>query len=385
MSELPALLASAAALRRQQRAFLLATVVNTRGSAYRRPGARLILDESGATAGSVSAGCLEADLARRGWWRTSGRAAVLLTYDANAEDELGWGLGVGCNGVIELMLERVAPDAPDPLAFHAACLAAERPGVLATLHHAGSSAAPFSRLSLDAGGEVVTTLPGGEARDWLLAEARDALRRGHTRPASSPDGALRALIEVIAPPPALFLFGTHPDAVPVAALARSLGWRVAVCAPQERWETRQRFADVETPLLRQPDEIRAAVDACHQPAAVVMNHDVDRDRLVLGALLRSKARYIGVLGPRRRTDQMLDDLARAAPVPLRDRQRIHAPIGLAIGAETPHEIALAIVAEVKATLSGASGCFLRDQPTIHATPTAAAEAPATAPAARAAE
>ncbi|RYE90736.1 MAG: XdhC family protein, partial [Myxococcales bacterium] len=222
MSELRALLASSSALRQAGRPFLLATVVGVQGSSYRRPGARMILADDAVVAGSVSAGCLEADLVRRGWWRTDGRAAALVTYDSvSSDDDLGWGLGLGCNGVVELLLERSDAGLPDPLAWHARCLAAERSGCLVTVVRSDDPAlvAP-ARLALDHEGRVVEgaalvgpdaegaalggpdgeradragspVIPAGAAREWLLAQARRALGDGVTRAVRSPDGSIGA-------------------------------------------------------------------------------------------------------------------------------------------------------------------------------------------------
>lgn len=364
MSEIRSLLSASGSLRRAGRPFVLATVVGVRGSSYRRPGARMILADDAVQAGSVSAGCLEADLVRRGWWRTAQQDAAVVTYDSTTpDDELGWGLGLGCNGVVELLLERVTSDGLDPLAWHRRWLGDEQAGALVTVVRSERrGVAVATRLALGADGSVDSSVGPGATRDWLVDQARLALDEGATRAVVSPDGTLGALVEAIVPPPSLFVFGTHPDAVAVARQGLALGWRVVVAADQARWETRQRFADMDVTVLRDPAAITAAVDACARPVAVVMSHDFDRDRLVLGSLLGSSARYIGVLGPRRRTEQLLttpDAAGRASG--LDGLERLHAPAGLHLGAETPAEIALAIVAEAQSVLSGTSGCALRDR------------------------
>jgi CTP:molybdopterin cytidylyltransferase MocA len=184
---------------------------------------------------------------------------------------------------------------------------------------------------------------------------------------------LDALIEGIAPPPHLFVFGSGHDALPVVQLAKSLGWSVTVVDPKGRFASRARFAVADRVVTADFDALRTAIDACARPLAVIMSHDYDADRDALGALLPTRAMYIGVLGPRRRTERMLAELARGAkalvPLSERDHARLHAPVGLALGSETPQEIALSIVAEAQAAVTGSTVASLRDRVTpIHDRP-----------------
>jgi CTP:molybdopterin cytidylyltransferase MocA len=166
-----------------------------------------------------------------------------------------------------------------------------------------------------------------------------------------------ALVETIAPPPQLFVVGTNHDAQPLVALARTMGWTVTVCDTIGRHAGR-----FDGALIGPPASIRAAVDAAHDAQVVLMTHDYDRDRDLLRELLGCRARYLGVLGPTHRTDRILRELGVDPAV----RHGLFAPVGLDLGAETPHEIALAIVAEIQATLRGARAGSLRDRSTgIH--------------------
>jgi xanthine/CO dehydrogenase XdhC/CoxF family maturation factor len=157
-------------------------------------------------------------------------------------------------------------------------------------------------------------------------------------------------------PPHLFVFGDGPDALPLVTLARTLGWTVTVVQTRARFENLARFVSADHVLTGPPARIAAQVDAADCPLAVVMTHDAGHDREALDMLLLSRARYIGLVGPRHRADDMLVTPDRTGH-PLRapiGRGRVHAPAGLAIGAETPAEIALAILAEAKAVLAGVS-------------------------------
>jgi xanthine/CO dehydrogenase XdhC/CoxF family maturation factor len=162
-----------------------------------------------------------------------------------------------------------------------------------------------------------------------------------------------ALAEWLRPPPHLFLFGAGPDVVPVVALARGLGWTVSVWDPRARPQSRMRFAAAGHVHTRALVGVRVPIDASHCPLAVVMSHDREVDRRALEMLIASRARYIGVLGPRRRTDRLLAELARTGVDMAAAAPRLHAPVGLAIGAETPDEIALSIVAQAQAVAAGA--------------------------------
>jgi xanthine/CO dehydrogenase XdhC/CoxF family maturation factor len=192
---------------------------------------------------------------------------------------------------------------------------------------------------------------------------------------------LEALIEVIVPPPHLWIFGAGPDAVPLLVAGRALGWTTSLCDSQVRWQTRQRFMRADHLHLGPIERAVAACGAGEQSFALVMSHDYERDREAVGALLATRTRYIGVLGPRLRTLRIFDDLQRTGRSTTEaDLRRIHAPMGLDLGAETPEEIALAVVAEIQAIRSGARAGFLRDQSgRIHTTDRQVATAMATSP------
>ncbi len=367
MCETKALLDSVARLRRADQPFLVATVVRVRGSAYRRPGARMLLTEDRWIAGSVSGGCLEGDVVRRGWWRTRDGEPQIVTYDATLQDDGGWGFGLGCNGVVDVLLERGGRlDHVDPFAFVEGCDATQRRGALATVI---GRVALGGRVAVRADGLVESDIADAELRAAVEAECRDVLAEGETRVATCRvRGAdVDVLVELARPPLRLFVLGTGHDAVPLVALARALGWEPVVCEPRLRSTTRERFgAHV---LVANDDEVAVRIDSSDRAAAVVMAHDYERDRVALKMLRATRAEYIGVLGPKRRTLRMLAELGMAD-----DDPRLHAPVGLEIGAETPAEIALAIAAEVQSAVTRRSGASLRERPTsIHARHADAAE------------
>lgn len=314
MSELLQLVRAARALRARGEPFAVATVIAVRGSSYRRPGARMILTRERWIEGSVSGGCVEGDLVRKLGFRMQGERPVVVTYDP--EDG-----ALGCNGAVDVLVEMASDSPADPLVFAERCIREQRRGTIATVVRGAH-----------VGAHVAWTEDGPEPASLDLADM---------------------FVEPILPPPRLFVLGGAHDALPVVTLARSIGWETFVCVPHLRPSVRERFAehDVVTPL----ESAARLVAASDRPLAVLMNHDLDADVRGLAMLLRSRVSYIGVLGPRARTERLLE-AARAS-----SDERVHAPVGLAIGAETPAEIALAIVAEARASLANASGRSLRER------------------------
>jgi xanthine/CO dehydrogenase XdhC/CoxF family maturation factor len=360
MTETHAITQALKRLRGEQIRYLVATVVHVSGSSYRRPGARMIIGEDGSITGGISAGCLEAALVRTAWWRMRASDAVLVKYDSTSDDEeVGWGSGFGCNGVVEVLLEREHGASEAGLDFIGRTVARQQRGCLLTVFRSSIDGVPVgARATMTAAGAL--TFYGGV--DWermLRSEERVALKQviknGITRTLilKSAEGALEVLAEAVVPPPRLFICGEGPDAVPLARYAQDLGWSIVIWAREPRWLSRERFHPFGELCTGSIDELRAAVDASDRPAAVILSHHYDRDRELLGGLLSSKSGYIGILGPRGRALRLLTDVGEASPSS--DLlERVHAPVGLDIGAETPQEIALAVMAEIQAVLSGAS-------------------------------
>lgn len=333
MSEIDAILDAAADLRARSEPFALATVVAVRGSSYRRPGARLLVPASGAPIGLISGGCLEEEAARLAREALRLDAPVLVTVDHSAETDELWGLGLGCRGVIELLAE------PPVMAVE----------TLGALADARAGMATFLLTRLD-----------GERRRLTALEAdalgeRAAAAVAHGRPAVIGD----AVLDPILPPLHLVVCGAGPDAGPLVAAGLRLGWRVSVIDPRRSLLRPARFLGA---VLHDADPGQAAeaAGAGEWSAAVIMSHDYLRDAAFLAAFLGRGMPYVGVLGPRDRTDRLLGELA-FSPSDA-DRAALHAPAGLDIGADGAEEVAAAIVGEILAVLRGRPGVPLRDRP-----------------------
>jgi xanthine dehydrogenase accessory factor len=341
---------------------VLGTVVRVEGSTYRRSGARVLVSDERWLAGGVSGGCVERDLLKRAFHRTA-REPALVAYDSRSEEEdAGWALALGCNGLVEVFLERIGRDgALHPVLAPLRWTRAGAAGVLATVVRAPPGIPAGSRLALDPGGGVESTLAHGELRARLERDAREALaaRRSAVRVHEVEGGAAEAFLEYVAPPLQLLVFGDGYDVGPLCALGVTLGWDTTLVA------SRRTLAGGAAPggvlVVCTPEEVAARVRIRPGAAAVVMTHNVQHDLAILGALLSSPAAYVGVLGPRRRTERLLARIEEArGPLAPEARARVFGPIGLDVGADGPEEIALAIAAEIRAVAAGRRGGHLRD-------------------------
>lgn len=298
---------------------VLATVFETAGSTYRKAGAHLLIDAGGEYAGLVSGGCLEGDLAlRAGRVRDTGTAEI-VGYDMRGPDDQLWGLGAGCEGAMQLLLQR--------------CSAAEDWQPLAWI---------MARWRAGSGGQYALVIDPGSS----------AMRRGAflTDVAALPAGA-RAFIGTVPVPRRLLLLGAGPDARPVCELAAFMGWHVTVCDHRSSYAATRHFPRARDVRLQTVDALHANLDIDSFAAAVVMSHHLDSDRHYLAQLATSAVPYVGLLGPAHRREKLLRDIGPAADTL---RGRLRAPIGLDLGGRSPEAIALAIVAELQAFFEGRS-------------------------------
>jgi xanthine/CO dehydrogenase XdhC/CoxF family maturation factor len=330
---------------------VLASVVRAEGSTYRRPGARMLALPDDTMVGLISGGCLEGDLLEHARTvRASGKPR-LVRYDHSGEDDVMWGLGLGCAGAVDVWLERVDAARPGPLPALRRWLASRERGALAVA--LDGPQAGMLRTCDEHG--LAGPLDAGEV-DAVLAKAL-ASGRGGRRPLAGAD----ICIEVFTPPLRLAVFGAGPDAGPLVRAAAGLGWDVVVCDHRPAFAKPERFPEAtvrEVGIEHAVSEV--GVDAGTH--AVVMTHHFENDGRLVRALLATQVPYIGVLGPRRRTEDLLQGLADegVAIGPL-ERARVFGPAGLDIGADAPEEIALAIAAEIRAVAARRDGGALRER------------------------
>lgn len=316
MKDLPAIVA--ALLSPEAQPAVLATLVSVAGSSYRRPGARLLVSAERRRIGSISGGCLEEDvLARAAAVRASGRPDA-VTYDTTSENDLVWGVGLGCHGVVRVLLEPVAPR-PDWAGALAANFHQRRATRLAVFHGEGNQSRWGTRLAT---------------------------------PDDRPDPG-QVFLESVPPPTALVIFGAGDDAQPLARLASELGWQVTIADPRPAFITRERFPTAQALVAGPATELVRLTAPDADTLAVVMTHHYVHDVPLIRDLLGLPLAYLGLLGPKKRAEKILSDLAGAGAIIGPDqRRRLHAPVGLDLGADTPEQVALSILAEMQAGLTG---------------------------------
>ena len=321
---------------------VLATVVRVQGSAYRRPGARMLLLADGITIGTVSGGCLEGNVKVRACRTIAEGKQVVVRYDSTAHGDMARPMGLGCEGVVDVLMERLDADVKNgPLELLRRCLTCHEAGVIARVlaveGHTGANVGSF--LTLDQSGACEHDFVEHELAGQVRSDAVKALEEQRSRHAAYrlPDGRVDVFLESVLPPPPLIVCGAGHDAIPLVRFAKDLGWWVAV--------------------LHQPanatEEFVKRIPSASRGAAVIMSHSYDHDLQYLRALLPSPLRYLGVLGPRNRTERLKRCLeAEGLSHMSAHNQRIYGPAGLDIGADSPEEIALAILAEIGAVSAG---------------------------------
>lgn len=348
---------------------VLATVVDVIGSNYRRAGARMLIfsENIHTTIGTVSGGCLEADVLERAKKVLLTNSAEVFTYDTTvaAEDSV-FSLNMGCRGIVRILLEPIAKGGSEFFESLQNCLTRERkPCVVATLI-AGSKSFPLP---------IGTSFLVNSKSDFsdetnpviqkVLADAVEALGSGrafskiYTAERETEETA-EFFVESLKPPINFLLFGAGCDALPLAAFAKNLGWRVCLIDHRPAWASRERFPEADEIMVARAENLTKDLFADENSVAVLMTHNYEADREILFRLLDSRCRYIGALGPKKRTGNLLDELRKAGKTFDESAlKNLYAPVGLDIGAETPEEIALAIIAEIRAVLSNREGGFLR--------------------------
>ena len=300
----------------------VATVISTWGSAPRPAGSRMAISQSGKIAGSVSGGCLEGEVFEQAQAILKGRPASLFHYGVS--DDLAWTVGLSCGGEVDVLIEPLSEVHRKLIG----ALQAERPVVLET----DVGAAPGAR-------QLLTPTDAG-ASDLL--EQENPVRRDGT------------FLEPFPRPPELFIFGGSHVAIPLTRLADALGFRVTVVDARSKFADRERFPEARRVVHAWPDEVLKELPMDGSTYVVILTHDPKFDDPTITAALRGRPRYIGAIGSKKTHRERVARLTAAGVNPA-ELGRVHAPIGLDLGAQTAEETALAILSQMVAVRHGKSG------------------------------
>jgi xanthine dehydrogenase accessory factor len=345
----------------------LATLVKVSGSTYRHLGARMLLLRNGESIGSVSGGCLERDVVKKARAASENGANILVTYDTSAEEDIVFGTGLGCKGAVHILIELLgAGSAVDEwIRFAARIFQQRQSGAAATVFQIRGDVPVRlgDRLMLDSDGNALGRIGDQGLNAKMMAAAAEALsaNRSMSVEFELPDGAVEVFVEVIHAPAPLVIFGAGYDAIPLCRLAKEVGFHVTVADVRPAYARAERFPEADAVKVVHPESI-ATLGPNQRPAVVIMSHNYLTDRAFLEAMLPLNLRYLGLMGPRARALKMLQEL-REAGVEAREDvlRRIHNPVGLDIGAESPEQIALAILSEIQAVLANRPGGLLREK------------------------
>lgn len=352
--------------RKAGRKAALATVVRVFGSAYRREGAKMLVDEQENITGMISGGCLEADVAETAKKVIETGRPILKTYAM--DEDVVWGLGLGCPGTVEIHIELVSGQQP-VLSAWLDCIRKEQEGILATVLPDGKNE-KVHRLFIPKEGQPVGTL-GDSRLDWqasniALRKLSESNPKSETLIIESADQREdHVFVDVYIPPLKLMIFGAGHDAIPVARYGVSLGFDTIVIDQRSFYNSEERFPGTRR-IVADTTRFAETVHIDSRTYIVVMNHHLERDQETLKFVLPSASPYIGVLGPRSRRIRMLEAIEKeGSSFENSQLQRMYSPIGLDIGAATPEEIAISILGEIVAIKNGHTGGFLQNSEYIH--------------------
>lgn len=355
------------------RKMVLGAVVHLDGSSYRRPGARMLVDDLGRMTGAISGGCLEGDALRKALSAISEQKSRLVTYDTSDEEDAEIGAQLGCAGIIQVLFEPIDPsDAHNPIHLLKKALAKRQACVLMTIFNLNErNNIQFGTCALlEADGTITGEIPVEYIKNQVIAVARKALEDKtsgfvyYTFELS----ACTVFLEYIAPPVAMIVFGAGNDVIPLVNIADELGWETTVIDGRSQLAKPERFIPACQVMVSKPERALDRISIDERTVFLLMTHNYQYDLAMLKSLINKEITYIGLLGPKKKLHKMLEEL-KSEGIELEQTQldRIYAPVGLEIGAETAEEIAVSIIAEIKAVLTGNPGGMLKNKTeAIHA-------------------
>lgn len=344
----------------------LATLVHVEGSSYRRPGARMLITDSGQLTGAISGGCLEGDALRKSLLVMVQQKPMLVTYDTMDEDDAKFGVGLGCNGIIQVLIEPIdAAQKNNSIQLLEAIVATRQKAVLVTLFSLQNKkdAQQGTCLLLQEDGHQIINNNELPLKDILIKDAKTTISKSSSifKNYITEKKECTAFIEMLQPAVSLVVIGAGNDVVPLVEMATILGWETTVVdgraanVPKEKFESNCRI------IVSKPGSVLSQIHIDSQTVFLLMTHNYNYDKAMLAELIKKDIVFIGMLGPRKKLERILNEF-KEEDIEINEQQLaiIHSPVGLDIGAASPEEIALSILAEIKMALCAREGKPLRD-------------------------
>jgi xanthine/CO dehydrogenase XdhC/CoxF family maturation factor len=341
----------------QNKKTALATVVRVEGSSYRRPGARMLVTEDGELTGAISGGCLEGDALRKARFAIFQQQNRLEIYETTDEDDARLGVQLGCNGVVYILFEPIKnEDQNNPINLLKRVASKRKDAMLATVFSRGNKTQQIGTCCIINDDEKILLSDDAD----LERDAEICLSQKNSVVKEYDDHCV--LYQFIPPSIQLVLVGAGNDAQPLIELTYILGWDTIIVDGRPVYATHDRFPKASRICMVKPSEVLSAVDIDEQTAVVLMTHNYNYDMAALEQLIPTNCHFIGVLGPKKKLQKMLDELSgKGMKITVEAMNRIYGPVGLDIGAETSEEIALSILSEIKAAFSKRSGASLKER------------------------
>jgi len=366
LKEFQSILSAYKKARESDTSCVLATVVHVTGSSYRRAGARMLVDEYGNMTGAISGGCLEGDALRKALHALHRNVNKLVTYDTSDENDAVIGAQLGCNGVIQVLFEPLEIENENAVLLIEKAHNKKAKVVVGTFFHLDKTKKqPGTSFVIDHLGQYEGNNSLPSLQGQVTKDAKKALESGSSMFLEYINGieSQHVFLEVINPPIKLVLVGAGNDATYIANMADVLGWDIIVTDGRPTHAAIDRFISSCQVIVSKPEAILENIDINERTAFVLMTHNYHYDLSVLKVLLNQQlSGYIGILGPKKKYNRMLLDLKEEGLVLTKaQKQRIYAPVGVELGAETPSEIGLSILAEIQAVMTSSNGTFLRDK------------------------
>lgn len=342
----------------------LVTVVHLDGSSYRRPGARMLVNEDGKITGAISGGCLEGDAQKKALFTISEQKNVLFTYDTSKEDDSEMGIHLGCEGLIQVLFEKIdSQKEENPIELLRKALSVRQKAVLVTLFNLDNKEKEQlgTCLLLQEDGTISGNIPLSQFENSILNDLNGVMENEESvfKQYKSGQESVTAFFEFIHPPVSLVVLGAGNDAIPLMKFADVLGWDFRIVDRRDTHANKERFPLASQTLVANPDVALNYLSYDNRTFFVLVTHSYKCDYYFLKSLCDADVPYVGILGPKKKLNRMLSELIEGG-VPLSQAKisTIFSPTGLDIGAETPEEIALSIIAEIQAVLKGKRGGML---------------------------